>query len=76
MRTTEYEHYVLARRVIVTAVIHYEDDELFDWTAYIDSVPGINHGREYELVANTGAKILDEIAFILFPFLNKNKWRR
>ena len=74
--TRKISYTALANRVIVVAVREYNDkDELFDWTAYIDSVPGQNHELEYQEVARTGAKLSEHIAAVLFPHLDIDKYR-
>lgn len=67
---------VLAQRVLAVAVINLKDNnELFDWAVYIDSVPGHNHELEKELVARLGCKQSKELASHLFPELEKEKYR-
>ncbi len=64
----------LASRVLAVAV---RGDLGTDWTAYIDAVPGINHDREAQLVAEHGTKLPYEIAVILFPKIaSTHSWRR
>ena len=72
----EFRRVALAPKVLVVASIHYTDSgELFDWTAYVDAVPGVSHSKEWELVAQNGAKISGKIAEILFPGLDISKYR-
>jgi len=73
--TRKISYTALASRVIVVAVANYDSDVLFDWTAYIDSVPGQNHELEYQEVARTGAKLSEHIAAVLFPHLDIDKYR-
>jgi hypothetical protein len=40
------------------------------WCAYIDAVPGHDHDDEADEVLSCGAKLLEEIARVLFPFFN------
>jgi len=67
---TNYYQYPLATKVLAVAVVQERD-----WTAYIDAVPGQNHFLEYMNVARLGSKLPKELAFLLFPGLDKNKWR-
>lgn len=67
----------LATRVIATASLTYTDEwELLDWTAYIDSVKGINHNDEWQEVAKSGDKLPSKIAVAIFPNLPIEKFRR
>lgn len=77
MFKTEYRMFTLATKVLAVAVINKRNDtgKLFDWTAYIDAVPGQNHEEEYMDVARVGDKLPKEIGIILFPNLDSNKWR-
>ena len=48
----------------------------FDWSAYIDAVPGQNHDAEAPAVIKDGDKLPFEIAKALFPdFAEKYAWR-
>ena len=63
----------LASRVLVVAVIN---DDIKDWAAYIDAVPGMNHEQEKAEVARVGNKLPFEIAKLIFPALaSKYQWR-
>ena len=37
------------------------------WRAYCDSVPGINHEKEYNSVLRHGVKIEEQVARSIFP---------
>ena len=66
----------LAQKVIAVAVINYiTESEIFDWTCYIDAVPGIYHVMEYEKVAVHGDKQSEKISQVLFPLLDISKYR-
>ena len=63
----------LARRVIAVAVVN---EEIGDWTAYIDAVPGMNHTDEFADVARTGSKLDQKVAEYYFGHLaDKYRWR-
>jgi len=65
--------HALGSRVLAVAVV---DDQVGDWSAYVDAVPGMNHEREKEEVARKGDKLSFDLARILFPHHAKNfKWR-
>jgi len=67
--------YALARRVM--AVASY-DEEVGDWAAYIDAIPGHHHDEEWPLVLKSGLKLPKRVAEVLFPTLAENKdlkWR-
>ena len=67
---------ILAQKVIAVAVVNYKTElEIFDWTCYIDAVPGINHLMEYEKVATHGHKQSEKIGQVLFPLLDISKYR-
>jgi len=53
----------LASRVLAVAHTRIEGA----WCAYIDSVPGINHRDESEIVLNDGDKLSEDIARVIFP---------
>ena len=74
-RTIRIHKYALATRVLVVAVVNIEDGKLFDWAAYVDAVPGINHENEAERVAGDGAKVSEELAKIMFPELDIERYR-
>lgn len=63
-----YKH-VLATTILVVAVVNYKPNgEIFDWAAYIGTVPGYHHEDEMEMVAKEGTKLGNEIAEALFCF--------
>lgn len=65
--------HALGCRVLAVAVV---DDQINDWSAYIDAVPGQNHEKEKGEVARKGDKLSLEIARYLFPHYARNyKWR-
>ena len=67
----------LASKVIAVAVANYkEDGELFDWSCYVDAVPGQSHENEYEEVARFGDKTNVDIACSIFRGFDKSKYRR
>jgi len=66
----------LGTKVIAVAVINFYDNGcVFDWTCYIDAVPGQDHIQEYHKVAKEGDKVRKEIAISIFPVLDSNKYR-
>lgn len=63
----------LAKNVLVVAVV---DEDIRDWAAYIDAVPGMDHEQEKHEVARVGNKIPYEIAKLIFPALaSMYQWR-
>jgi len=63
----------LASRVLVVAVIN---DDIKDWAAFIDAVPGKNHEQEKAEVARVGNKLPFEIAKLIFPQIaSEFQWR-
>lgn len=63
----------LASKVLVVAK---QGGAEYDWAAYIDAVPGINHTQEVEEVKRSGTKLPYEVAKVLFPsFDRKYEWR-
>jgi len=63
----------LANRVLVVAVIN---DDIKDWAAFIDAVPGMDHEQEKAKVARVGNKLPYEIAKLIFPALaSRYQWR-
>lgn len=56
-------HVPLSRRVLAVAVVN---EEVGDWAAYVDAVPGINHSEEWQEVASGGSKLPESIASLLF----------
>jgi hypothetical protein len=63
----------LANRVLVVAVIN---DDIKDWAAFIDAVPGKDHEQEKIEVARVGNKLPYEIAKLIFPQIaSKYQWR-
>ncbi len=88
-RKTVYSYNALASKVLAVAVLSYEivpnensktatagEESLYDWAVYIDAVPGINHNQEYMNVAQKGDKCPKQIATILFPSFDTEKYRR
>ena len=69
----------LAQRVLAVAVLHYaEVDNKFilqDWAVYIDAVPGISHEDEKQAAAEYGDKQPRQIATLLFPGHDIEKYR-
>lgn len=66
----------LACKVLAVASINKTDeDELFDWAAYIDSVEGNNHDKEYFEVARRGTKLDVKIAAAIFPAFPTERYR-
>jgi hypothetical protein len=63
----------LDKRVIAVAIVN---DEIKDWAAYIDAVPGVSHDREKDEVGRTGTKLSYQLAKVLFPGVAREyKWR-
>jgi hypothetical protein len=63
----------LAKRVLVVAIVN---DEIKDWAAYIDAVPGVSHDKEKDEVGRTGTKISFQLAKVIFPGVAREyKWR-
>lgn len=62
---------VLAVDVIVVA----KEGGNHDWAAYIGSVPGFNHDKEWKTVRETGAKLPESVARVLFPAFADLRWR-
>jgi hypothetical protein len=47
-----------------------------DWAAYIGSVPGLCHDKEWQKVAEEATKLPEKVAEVLFPDLAKEyEWR-
>lgn len=68
----EVRYVALGHDVLVVAV----EGEIGDWAAYIGSVPGVSHEREYMEVAQTGNKLRRDVAELLFPdYAAKYEWR-
>lgn len=66
----------LACKVLAVASINKTDeDELFDWAVYIDSVEGNNHDNEYLEVAKSGTKLNIKIAAAIFPSFPIERYR-
>lgn len=59
-----YYFRALSPQVLAVANIN---DQVGDWSAYIDAVPGRDHTKEYQEVSRIGAKLPKEIAVLLFP---------
>jgi hypothetical protein len=53
----------LSSRVLVVANTRIE----CAWAAYVDAVPGFNHRHERAAVLETGAKVDEAVARVLFP---------
>ncbi len=53
----------LARCVLAVARTRIEGA----WAAYVDAVPGTNHGAEVDPVLSNGAKLREPVARVLFP---------
>lgn len=70
MNERKINYVVLASKVLAVCVV-----SKYDWTAYVDAVPGQNHENEYLAVARMGCKLPLEVAMLLFPTLDKEKWR-
>jgi len=71
----EYRRRALSRRVMAVAVL---DRGVGDWAAYIDAVPGIDHGAEWGAVVDYGDKLPGDVAAALFPLLAADRglaWR-
>jgi len=64
---------VLASRVITVASIN---DDVGEWTAFIDAVPGMNHDEEWQAVLYRGTKLDERIAKVIFPEFTHLRWRR
>ncbi len=63
----------LSKRVLAIAIVN---DEIKDWAAYIDAVPGVSHDREKDEVGRTGTKLSFQLAKVLFPEVARDhKWR-
>ena len=68
--------YPLDIKVLAVAVVNIKDyDEILDWTAYVKDVPGWNHEVEKVRVAQTGSKISKELAHVMFPRYDIEKYR-
>jgi hypothetical protein len=71
----EYRRIPLARCVMVVAVF---DRQIGDWAAYVDTIPGDDHSKEWGAVVDHGMKISKALAAVLFPSLAEDKglrWR-
>jgi hypothetical protein len=62
----------LAARVLIVARTRIEGA----WCAYIDAVPGHDHRHEYEAVLETGAKLEETLARVLFPWFDEIPYAR
>jgi len=67
-----FTHRALDRQVLAVAVPGGADD----WAAYIGAVPGKSHEKEVQAVAAEGSKLLKEVATLLFPQFDPEKYRR
>jgi hypothetical protein len=63
----------LSARVIAVASVN---EDVGDWAAYIDAVPGKRHDDEWQEVARSGNKLQQSIAEILFPDCTQYRWRQ
>jgi hypothetical protein len=60
----------------ITAVIHYIDGDLFDWTAYIGAAPSdIREFKLHETVAKRGDKLGHQEACFFAPDLPSERWK-
>lgn len=85
-RTKKFRRSCLSSRVMALCIENWhkweedgeEKEELFDWAAYIDAVPGINHDDEEAAVASRGEKLPRSIALAIFPYMydEKGKYRK
>lgn len=77
----KYYFYAMAQRVLAVAVVNYKKYDsvmnccLFDWAVYVDSVQGVNHSEEMIKVVEEGEKVRTELAKLLFPQFDINKYR-
>lgn len=67
----------LGAQVLAVSSANYVDgtDELFDWCAYIDAVPGMDHNIEWLEVKRHGSKLPAKVAAAIFPGLDIKKYR-
>jgi N-acetyl-anhydromuramyl-L-alanine amidase AmpD len=65
----EIIHKALSPRVLAVAVLNRTDDgSLFDWSIYIDSIPGKKHINEAQGVAQEGNKVCNpDLIRALYP---------
>lgn len=68
----EIKYVALSPTVLAVATI----GEVNDWSAYIDSVEGQNHEKEYTKVAKEGSKLTREIAEVIFPEIKDMNYRK
>ncbi len=74
---SKIRYQALAKMVLAVAVVNTDSyGKLFDWTVYVDAVPGINHDTECAIVAKNGCKQSQKLAGLLFPDLDIEKYRR
>lgn len=67
----------LSCNVLVVCVANIkEDGDVFDWSVYIDAVPGICHANEYMQVARTGQKQTKKLGIVFYPGMDATKYRR
>jgi hypothetical protein len=64
--TPAVHHVALSARVLAVYRTRIEGA----WAAYVDAVPGQDHRKEREAVLETGAKLAEPIARLLFPHFN------
>ena len=69
--TDKYEHFALASKVLAVAV-----SNEYDWTVFVDAVPGRDHDKEAKRVAEYGDKADIPLAKLLFPNYDIEKYRR
>lgn len=73
MTDSKYDWRVLDRCVLVVAKAN---PGVGDWAAYVGSIPGKDHLREYDEVARHGSKVPRWMAERLFPgFAAQYQWR-
>ena len=65
-------YHALATKVLAVASVN---EEVGDWSVYIDAVPGMNHDDEMEEVRARGSKTFKEFAECLFPRFKHLRYR-
>ncbi len=69
----KYHARALSSKVLAVASF---DEQVGDWSAYIDAVAGEDHDAEFMEVAKHGDKLSHDLARVLFPYENKvYRWR-
>jgi hypothetical protein len=71
MSTRKLRYRALASKILVVAV----EGSAGDWAAYIGTVRGKNHDKEFTCVQECGEKLPQRFAEILFPDFKYLKWR-